>query len=106
MKNMVSMLILHSEINADFEEAFEYFAQYGIEKAIDFNESFNRVISRIQQNPYQFPILYDEYRKALLSKPFEYKIIFRMLNDSAYIIALVHNKRHPDFWKKRLEIRQ
>ena len=73
-----------------------------LDKAIMFNESFNEIIGRIENNPFPFPILLKDFRKALLGKPFYYKVTFRKTTEFVYVIALVPDKRHPDFWKERM----
>ncbi|MEM8526463.1 MAG: hypothetical protein AAGG68_17610 [Bacteroidota bacterium] len=83
----------------------EYHANYSLEKAVEFNLHFNHIIKRIEDSPKQFPVFDTDFRKALLGKPSRYKVIFRIFDNDIYIIALVHDKRHPEYWKKRLEIR-
>ncbi len=54
----------------------------------------------------QFPILWTKNtantRKAAMRK-FPYNLIYSVLNDKIYIIALAHQHREPEYWIERLK---
>jgi hypothetical protein len=65
------------------------------------NLCLNDTFALIIQSPFQFPVLFDEFRKARLAKPFPYSVIYRIFNDEIIVIAIAHDKRDPDFWTTR-----
>jgi toxin ParE1/3/4 len=45
---------------------------------------------------------HEVYRRINLNR-FPYAIIYRPDGDDIYVIAVMHEKRHPDYWKHRIE---
>lgn len=68
-----------------------------------FIEAVSTVLKRLETSPELYPILRKNVRQALLPK-FPYKIVYIIdgLNVEVFIVALTHQKRSPNIWKKRL----
>lgn len=70
-----------------------------------FNEVLDQTISRILENPNQFPLVLQnpDRRKALFSKPFHksHCIYFEMEDENIRIISVFNNKRNPSSWQER-----
>ena len=59
------------------------------------------IINRIKSNPLAFPVYFKNYRKALLRK-FPYSVIYRIVEDKVYILAVAHQKRRPKYFATRM----
>ena len=73
----------------------------GLEK--QFIAEISKVLKRIEIFPKSFSYDYLQIRKVLLKK-FPYKILY-FIDESKQelqVIAVVHQSRHPDFWKSRI----
>lgn len=84
---------------ADNATLFYKKQQPGLEKR--FFEALEDAIARIRRNPLLYRIVGGEIRKCRLLR-FPYAVIFRINNDFIEIIAVMHLKRQPDYWKSRI----
>ena len=66
----------------------------------EFTLRFDGLVERIAQNPLQFPEIGSGVRRALLQR-FPYAIYF-VVAACPIVIAVLHHRRHPDTWKRRL----
>ena len=77
---------------------------YNTEKSGLGKELFSEIenlLNRIAENPYQFPIMVKNIRRAICPK-FPYSIFFTMIGDRLPILAVFHTKQNPEklpFWK-------
>lgn len=73
----------------------------GLEK--QFITEMSKVLKRIEVFPKSFSYHYLRVRKANLNK-FPYRILYLIdeTNNEVHIIGVVHQSRHPDFWKDRM----
>ena len=84
----------------EFQEAVDWHKDKSSRPVEELEGSIEHLFNRIEDNPFQFPILYDDRRKAILLE-FPYKIIFYLEDDTAVIIAFVHHSRDPLKWSGR-----
>jgi plasmid stabilization system protein ParE len=68
-----------------------------------FIQAISNILKRLETSPELYPIVRKNVRQALIQK-FPYKILYIIdgLNVEVFIVALVHQKRNPNAWKKRL----
>ena len=65
-----------------------------------FRSDLYRMFERIAENPAQFPVLEKNVRIARLSS-FPYSVYFAFREDRIVILSVLHQRRHPDTWKRR-----
>ena len=58
-------------------------------------------IERILAHPRAARIVEADFRKAKISK-FQFYLYYYIDGDAIVIFTVLHERRHPDFWKKRL----
>jgi plasmid stabilization system protein ParE len=63
----------------------------------EFLEAIDEVLSRIAENPRQFPVYEEPARRALLLR-FPYAIYYQA--QPVVILRVLHLRRHPDTWKR------
>ena len=56
---------------------------------------------RIAANPYRFPVVYRDARKASLRR-FPYVLIFRLIGEEARLLSFFHTSRDPRHWQARV----
>ena len=65
-----------------------------------FLQAFEDAILRIRRNPLLYRKIDEEIRKCRLLR-FPYGIIYRVKNGNIEIVAVMHLKRQPGYWKSR-----
>ncbi|HEV2846587.1 MAG TPA: type II toxin-antitoxin system RelE/ParE family toxin [Thermoanaerobaculia bacterium] len=65
-----------------------------------FLEIVESVLAGLSENPYRFPVIHKNVRRALLSR-FPYGVFFRILPDRIRVIAIMHLSRNPNRWQDR-----
>jgi len=83
---------------ADNAALFYKDQQPGLEKR--FLEALEDAIYRIRRNPLLYRKIDGEIRKCRLLR-FPYGVIYRFRNDRIEIIAVMHLRRKPSYWKHR-----
>jgi plasmid stabilization system protein ParE len=68
-----------------------------------FIKAMSTILKRLETNPELYPIVHKNVRQALLQK-FPYKILYLIdgLNIEVFIVGVIHQKRKPNSWKKRI----
>ena len=84
---------------ADHAAAFYREQQPGLE--IRFLEALNDAISRIRRNPLLYRRVEGEIRKCRIVR-FPYGVIYRTAEDRVDVIAIMHLKRRPGYWKSQV----
>lgn len=57
-------------------------------------------IWRIAEAPLAFPMVHKDTRRARVHR-FPYGVYFKADDATVYVIAIVHNSRHPNRWRSR-----
>ena len=92
----------HHEAEIEFNEAIDYYEQ--CERGLGYNfsiEVFNS-IQNIVNYPTAWPVIEEDVRRCLVNR-FPYGIIYSIEHDGIFILAVMHLRRHPDYWKKRIK---
>ena len=66
---------------------------------VEFLLSFEAAIYNIKRAPLTNKLIDKKTRKALLSR-FPYNVYYDLIGDKIVIFRVLHNKRHPNTWKK------
>ncbi len=86
----------------DLESALSwYYDQGGQSLRKRFFNAYEQVRDKVCTNPEIFSFSYKNYRGARFKK-FPYKIIYKIRDDDIFVLAIAHDKRHPDYWKHRI----
>jgi toxin ParE1/3/4 len=88
------------EALAEFEEAVDYYLELSPEVASKFVDAFEAAIDFIRANPQAAMRVRADIRRWNLRR-FPYALIFRRDDDVIEIIALMHARREPEYWKPR-----
>lgn len=90
----------HPEALEEADKAAEFYKeqQLGLEKR--FLEALQDAIFRVRRNPLLYRRIEGEIRKCRLLR-FPYGVIYRINNDWVEIIAVMHLRKQPGYWKSR-----
>jgi plasmid stabilization system protein ParE len=89
------------EAQLDLEAAVDYYNEESPGLGYEFADEIYRTFDRIAGNPEAWHPVSKRTRRCLTHR-FPYAVIFRMRDAGVLVIAVMHLRRHPDFWKKRV----
>jgi toxin ParE1/3/4 len=67
---------------------------------VRFRAELDQVAERLAANPFVFPIVVADIRRALLRR-FPYALFFRIVDDAVFVMACFHSSRDPRIWQQR-----
>lgn len=85
----------------DFAEGLRWYRKRSDWAAEGFIDETNRAITRLVQDPERNRQIRPNVR-ALRIKRYPYSLIYLIQPGTIIIVAIAHEKRRPDYWKRRL----
>ena len=92
----------HPEASQEYFEAVGYYCAIDSGLGIRFDAEIQRLVEAIGRDPKRFSRFNPPVQRALC-RQFPYSIIYLEQADRIWIVAVMHAKRHPSYWKKRLK---
>lgn len=68
---------------------------------IEFAREIRLTINRIKAHPYAWTKIDPAFRRCPTNR-FPYSVIYQITRQEIIIIAFMHHKRRPQYWRKRL----
>ena len=90
--------MLHPEADAEFAEAVRYYSEIAPDLGVRFYKEMERLIQNVCSHPERF----DPPARRHFSAEFPYAVIYMEQADRVWIVAVMHMKRTPAYWKARL----
>ncbi|MBF0547733.1 MAG: type II toxin-antitoxin system RelE/ParE family toxin [Candidatus Riflebacteria bacterium] len=90
----------HPEAEAEFVEAINYFEEVKIDLGYEFAVEIYSAIEMATAFPKAWPIIEDNIRRCLVNR-FSYGVLYSEEKEEIYIVAIMHLRREPDYWKHR-----
>ncbi len=90
----------HPQAIVEWVAASHYYKKQNPRTLARFETEFEQTLAWIAQFPETWPLVSDITRKCQI-KHFPYTVFFQIKLDSLVIIAITHQKRHPDSWRTR-----
>lgn len=97
----MSRFRLRPEALAEFEEAVDYYLELSPEVASRFVDAFEAAVDFARENPQAVVRVRGAVRRWNLSR-FPYALIFQRVDDVIEVVAVMHARREPEYWKDRL----
>lgn len=91
----------HPEAKTEFNEGIDYYEKCESGLGYDFAIEVFANIQNIVNYPAAWPIIEEGIHRCLVSR-FPYGVIYSINQDEIFILAVMHLRRHPDYWKSRL----
>ncbi len=96
----------HPEVEAEIDESVHYLEARSLWAADDFIEELRAAMRKIRLNPRHCHFTYQEYRRCNIPR-FHHAVIYRQRGEGVvYVIAVMNDKRHPDYWTHRIQEEQ
>ena len=91
----------HPEAGLEFEEAVRFYKQRGRQLGIRFAQEIRATIAKIVATPDRWRILEVDVRRCLV-RVFPYAVLYTIEDDCILIVAIMHGKRRPGYWRHRI----
>lgn len=88
------------EAKAEFRDAENYYELLMPGLGVRFRLEVQVALERLRLWPLAAPVEKGKIRRLVLSR-FPYKLLYTLIEDSIYIIAVAHSHRAPDYWIER-----
>jgi toxin ParE2 len=92
---------LHPAARQELDEAAAY---YDLERpglGTAFLDDFERAGKQLRSLPESCPLISLHARKKLMAR-FPYEVIYSMIEDDVYVLAVAHGHRRPFYWQDRV----
>jgi hypothetical protein len=92
--------VFHPAARREQQEAAKWYRekQAGLDRR--FYEYLIACIERIAVAPFQFPLISEKHRRALV-EVFPYQIFFEVSGADIRVLAVAHSRRRPFYWLGR-----
>jgi plasmid stabilization system protein ParE len=94
--------VLHPEADEELAEAVQYYADIDAGLGVRFYREIERLIFEVCAYPQRFR-RFDPPARRHFSHSFPYAVIYLDEVDRVWIVAVMHMKRKPDYWRSRLK---
>lgn len=93
--------IFHPGAAEEYARAVEYYAGIAPELGSHFHDEIERLIHEVRHQPGRFFHFSPPAQRALARK-FPYSVVYLEKPDRVWIVAVMHAKRRPGYWRERL----
>lgn len=93
--------LLHPEADEEFAQAVHYYSQISPALGVRFYREIERLFGEIAAYPGRFRE-FDPPVRRHFSRDFPYAVIFLSKSDYIWVVAVMHMKRRPGYWRERL----
>lgn len=97
----MTRFVFHPQARREIRETIAWYDRRREGLGDKFQQALEKALSQLEQNPHAYPKIHGRSRKILLSR-FPYRIIYRLVGETIYVLAVSHGRRHPSHWRKRL----
>ena len=93
--------LLHPEADAELAKAVRYYSEVSSEVGERFYHEMERLFREVCADPERFR-KFDSPARRHFSRDFPYAVIYLEKPDHLWIVAVMHMKRRPGYWRERL----
>ena len=95
-------LIVGPEAEAEIAAAQDWYDERIPGLGAEFIATLKRVVAAIAENPFQYQIVWKNYRRSVLRR-FPYLVIYVVSGGVIRVVACIHGQRDPGAWQERAE---
>lgn len=90
----------HPEADSEMMEAAIFYEAQQQDLGKRFLSVVQESLNHIQINPSLYPVIHLDVRRCI-TKTFPFNVLFRIGKNQIVVMAVMHQKRNPDYWKSR-----
>jgi plasmid stabilization system protein ParE len=81
-------------------EAAQFYEEASPGLGVDFLKELEHSVSQIRRNPNSGSLIKFQVRRKVLRK-YPYSLLYKLRGDQIRILAVMHHRRRPFYWRKR-----
>jgi plasmid stabilization system protein ParE len=98
---------IHPAAQHEADGAADWYGERVPALAVEFARQYVMLIDTILESPRMFPPADDapagvECRNASRLGRFPYRIVYALVGEDVYVVAVAHHHRRPGYWRDRL----
>ena len=93
-------LLFHPEAETEFLAAIDWYEERSVGLGTDFAAEIHAAIQRAVTMPLAWPRIDGDIRRVLANR-FPYGVLYASDGQSIYLLAVMHLRRQPDYWRSR-----
>lgn len=93
-------LELRPRAERDIVVARQWYDQQRLPLGTEFLDEAFRTIRNVVSSPFQYPVIYRQTRRALLTR-FPFALYFRTSGNTVVVVGVLHTRRNPRKWQIR-----
>ena len=97
---MTTQIKLLAEAEADLADAALWYEGRVPGLAAEFLRCVEEALGRVARHPLAYRPIDGGYRRALVRR-FPFAVVFRLVEETAVVVAIHHTQRQPEFWRHR-----
>ncbi|MHB9106839.1 MAG: type II toxin-antitoxin system RelE/ParE family toxin [Armatimonadota bacterium] len=82
-------------------DAIEYYNAERPGLGIEFAREIRLTLNRIKAHPYAWTKIDPTFRRCPTDR-FPYSAIYQIVPQEIIVVAFMHHKRHPEYWRNRI----
>ena len=84
-------------------DAIDYYNTERPGLGIEFAREARLTINRIKAHPYVWLKIDPAFRRCPTER-FPYSVLYQIVQQEIVIVAFMHHKRHPEYWRDRISL--
>jgi plasmid stabilization system protein ParE len=99
--------LIHPAAEREADEAANWYEREDLSLALEFARVYRMLIDEIILHPRRYPAAEDapegyDCRNVSRIGRFPYRIVYALVGDDIYVVAVAHHFRKPGYWESRL----
>ncbi len=97
----MTLIRFHPEVYKDVASAYDWYESYANGLGNDFTCELELGLESIASMPEAWSKFGRKFRRFHMSR-FPFAIVYSFGDQCVYVLAVMHQRRKPDFWKSRI----
>lgn len=97
---MVTRVVVTRAAAADITAARNWYRDRRPELGSDWLTEVDAALERVAARPEMYPIVLADIRRVLVRR-FPYSLYYQLRNGTVRVIAVAHQRQHPQNWQRR-----
>lgn len=95
-------LTSHPEVSQELDDQLAWLSRKTLWMAARFADAYAEALRVLATQPTRGHLIWKDYRRYNIPR-FPHALIYRAHENTVYLMALMHERRHPDYWKARID---